>query len=629
MTDARGIVTNYTYDNAGRMLTKTFPAASAENVTYTYDSVLAGNKGKGRMTSVTDESGSTSYVYDARGNVLSETHVIAGQTYAVGYTYDLADRVSQITYPSGRLVNYVRDTQGRVTSVTTKKTAADPTVTLASGIAWQPFSGLVSSMTYGNGLIESDTYSLDYEINRLLVQNGATSVQDNVCTRTDHLNLTGITDAVTPANTQTFSYSPANRLATANGNYGVFGWTYDGTGNRTGQTLGGVTAPYAYPTTSNRLSTIGGTARVFVHDAAGNIATDTRAGVLNAYTYNNANRLKTVTVAANLKATYTYDAMQHLAIRVLTNMTPSGTIHSIYDRDGNLLMEANGLATGITREYVWLAETQIAPTIDTPAGVPRPIAVVNAVNTTTPATWYVSTDHLNRPVSMTDAAKTPVWQASWKPFGEPQGITGSAMLDARFPGQWFQLESGLHQNWWRHYDPTTGRYTQVDPLGFVDGPSVYGYAASNTISAVDPFGLYAVFIHFQFFPIHLPHDITLPLGHSGVLTIDPDTGIPHYYEFGRYGGKCGNVRGPFELRKLSLVNGKPSQADLDSLLKDVSILYGRDSSIYSEETDKPFKDVVAYAELRKRQAETCERPYRVLTDNCNVFAEEAAGATGQ
>jgi hypothetical protein len=89
-------------------------------------------------------------------------------------------------------------------------------------------------MTYGNGLVESDSYSLDYEINRLLVQNGAASVQDNVCTRADNLNLT---DAVTPANNQTFSYSPANRLATASGNYGVFGWTYDGVGNRTGQAL--------------------------------------------------------------------------------------------------------------------------------------------------------------------------------------------------------------------------------------------------------------------------------------------------------------------------------------------------------------------------------------------------------
>ena len=176
---------------------------------------------------------------------------------------------------------------------------------------------------------------------------------------------------------------------------------------------------------------------------------------------------------------------QHLAIRVLTNMTPSGTIHSVYDRDGNLLMESNGLATGMMREYVWIPRTQITPLMGARIRVARPIVVVDAVNTASPTTWWVSTDHLNRPVRMTDAAKATVWQATWKPFGEPQSITGSATLDARFPGQWFQLESGLHQNWWRHYDPTTGRYTQVDPLGLVDGPSVYGYALSNPKSNSD------------------------------------------------------------------------------------------------------------------------------------------------
>ena len=61
----------------------------------------------------------------------------------------------------------------------------------------------VSNMTYGNGLVESDTYSLDYEINRLLEQSGAASVQDNVCTRTD--NLTDISDGVTPANNRSAS----------------------------------------------------------------------------------------------------------------------------------------------------------------------------------------------------------------------------------------------------------------------------------------------------------------------------------------------------------------------------------------------------------------------------------------
>ena len=55
----------------------------------------------------------------------------------------------------------------------------------------------------------------------------------------------------------------------------------------------------------------------------------------------------------------------------------------------------------------------------------------------------------------------------------------------RFPGQWFQSESGLHQNWMRDYDPTTGRYLEADPLGLVDGASVYGYVKGNPGRWVD------------------------------------------------------------------------------------------------------------------------------------------------
>ncbi len=58
----------------------------------------------------------------------------------------------------------------------------------------------------------------------------------------------------------------------------------------------------------------------------------------------------------------------------------------------------------------------------------------------------------------------------------------------RFPGQWFQSESGLHQNWMRDYDPTTGRYLQADPLGLIDGASVYGYVKQNPGRHLDPSG---------------------------------------------------------------------------------------------------------------------------------------------
>ena len=145
-------------------------------------------------------------------------------------------------------------------------------------------------------------------------------------------------------------------------------------------------------------------------------------------------------------------------------------------------------ATGATvREYIWLPEAEIAPTRQSRAQVDIPLAVVDAVNTT-PVILNVHADHLGRPVKMTNSAKASVWDVVYTPWGAPHTLTGAQTLNERFPGQWFQLESGLHYNWHRHYDPSLGRYTQPDPLGFVDGPGVYGYAGGSPLRYVDKDG---------------------------------------------------------------------------------------------------------------------------------------------
>ncbi|MGH6839230.1 MAG: RHS repeat-associated core domain-containing protein [Methylocella sp.] len=103
------------------------------------------------------------------------------------------------------------------------------------------------------------------------------------------------------------------------------------------------------------------------------------------------------------------------------------------------------------REYIWLVDL--------------PVAVVDQV-ATAPVIYYVHTDHVQRPVAMTNASQNIAWSATYTPFGAVQTIaTPSTTLDLRFPGQWFPLETRLHYNWHRHYDPSTGRYLQPDPLG--------------------------------------------------------------------------------------------------------------------------------------------------------------------
>jgi len=62
---------------------------------------------------------------------------------------------------------------------------------------------------------------------------------------------------------------------------------------------------------------------------------------------------------------------------------------------------------------------------------------------------------------------------------------------AILPGQYFDAETGLHQNRYRDYDPGLGRYLQSDPIGLRAGVSTYGYVRQNPLGTIDPLGLYS------------------------------------------------------------------------------------------------------------------------------------------
>jgi RHS repeat-associated protein len=462
-----------------------YPAANAENVTYSYDSTAGGNFGLGRLTGVTDQSGSTSMVYDALGRITSETRVIGSQSYTTVYAYDAADHLTEITYPSGRIVTYARNALGQVSSVTTKQNALAANDNVATGVTWKPMSDLLSSLTHGSGLATTAGYDLDYRLTSLLVQDGGTNISSLSYTYTDGMNLTAVNDNVTPANSASLSYSPANRLATANGAWGNGSFTYDGVGNRTSDvnTVSGVTTTRlaAYDTVSNRITGMtenSAALRSYTYDNGGNILTDTRPGEVFAFTYNARNRPASVTRNSVAYATYGYNAFEQLVSRSTSAAGgPSGTVHYIHDRDGHIIAEADAATGQTSREYIWMAANDNEPT-------DLPLAVVDDV-TTTPVLLMVHTDHLGRPIIMTDATKATVWQASYKPWGEPLSISGTRAFNLRFPGQYFQIETSLAYNWHRHYDTTTGRYTQPDPLGFVDGPSIYAYAGNSPFMSVD------------------------------------------------------------------------------------------------------------------------------------------------
>jgi RHS repeat-associated protein len=139
----------------------------------------------------------------------------------------------------------------------------------------------------------------------------------------------------------------------------------------------------------------------------------------------------------------------------VTSGTATTTTLYIHDINDHIIAETDP-AGATRREYIWVGDL--------------PVAVVDGVNTASPVLYYVHTDHLGRPARMMAQNGAAVWDVTYAPFGSVISIMdATSKLDTRFPGQWFQLESGLAYNWHRHYDVTTGRYVQPDPIGYAGG----------------------------------------------------------------------------------------------------------------------------------------------------------------
>jgi RHS repeat-associated protein len=169
---------------------------------------------------------------------------------------------------------------------------------------------------------------------------------------------------------------------------------------------------------------------------------------------------------------YVYNALGQL-IKKGTN-----TLY-YYDEAGHVLGTYNG-SGALVEEIVWLGDIPIVSL--------RP-KVGGGINI-----YNIHTDHLNTPRLITGSVNPGVrWRWDAEPFGggtvnnNPSGV-GAFNFDLRFPGQIYVAETGLHYNYYRDYDPATGRYVQSDPIGLEGGLNTYAYVNGNPIANTDPTG---------------------------------------------------------------------------------------------------------------------------------------------
>jgi RHS repeat-associated protein len=499
--DARSKTTTFAYDTLDRLTSISYPTGTA--TTFEYDGGSSPTAAtKGELTKITDESGQTTYGYDALGRMTTKTVVVGSKTFTVGYGWgdsgSALDKLTSITYPGGSRVNYGYDSYGFVNAVTVNPVNSNgsgqsgSSQSLLGSVTYTAQTG-ISGWLWSDGKARTIGYDAYGQVSSYALgdPNGSGTAAGwlRTLTRDGAGRITGYThtnngNAVSSL-AQSFGYDSLNRLTAQTQSATSIGYTYDATGNRSAKTVGGSTYTNTVASTSNRLTQVQdalGT-RSLSYDAAGNIVGDGNF----TFTYSDRGRLASA-ITSSGTVTYTYNGLGQRARK--TGPTPlvgTGASYFVYDEAGQLLGEydANGYPL---YETVYLQDLPVGVMKQTGSG---------GNNDLTTTLYNVHADQIATPRVITKQDHTIVWRwdtaeafGATAPDQNPSSL-GAFVFNQRFPGQTFDAETGLFQNWNRDYDASIGRYRQSDPIGLLGGINTYSYVTANPITFFDRRGLQA------------------------------------------------------------------------------------------------------------------------------------------
>ncbi len=272
---------------------------------------------------------------------------------------------------------------------------------------------------------------------------------------------------------------------------------YDGVGNRTahsireGETTAATTLNY---NSKNQLTTETGAATAtFTYTASGHTKTQTQSGVTTEYIYNHEKRLIAVKRNNQLIAEYAYNPQGQRVKKTVNGNTTwylynENGLAAEYAGQGCSSVAGAGCAGATNIGGALIKEYQFHPQ---KTWMTDPLFMRTAANDV----YYYHNDHLGTPQQLLDSAGKIVWQATYSAFGKANITINAIENNLRFPGQYFDAETGLHQNFNRDYDPSIGRYIESDSTGLRDGMNTYGYARQSPLNLFDSKGLFAQVVY--------------------------------------------------------------------------------------------------------------------------------------
>ncbi len=465
---ADGTRTAYTYDGVGSLITET--NAAGEGVLYTYDEAanLVGVSATGasdvtftydarnQTASMEDGFGTTSFRYDAAGQLIEEDGPWTNDTIVYGYdalgratnrvvagtalamTYDSIGRLQRLGLPAGP-VSYAYRT---------------PASTQIARID-QPNLQHTDYLYYGTNqnLRLQSTRHVRANASLALAIDQSYDPGGTVGTWSQQRDGGGVS-------TLTLAYDAAYQLTAATARNGS----------------GTVTRSYAYG-----------------YDAAGNRLREQVDGVLRSTQFNPVNQPISSDAAPSAAATYEWNALGQLTAVVQGSRRSEWT----YDGHGRRvgLIERDGGTTTRSRLFLWCG-AELCEERDGTTGATLKRFLGPAVQSADPAsglppgTYYLVRDHLGSVRELIDQSGASRARYDYDPFGRRSKLSGDLDIEVGFSGHYYHAGSGLCLTLFRPYHPDTGRWLARDPLGEGGGFNLYGYVGNNVANLIDPYGLW-------------------------------------------------------------------------------------------------------------------------------------------